>query len=243
MSDPYASGGVWWARIDFRDGQGERKKYLVLLSDCPETGDAVIAMTTSRGYRYHNQTASPCGCPEKSYYRIDAGQEPCFPETTYVQFTNTATLTRQDLAGFESRGTAEFLQTLDGERLRSILNCAKKSLDMTGRELQLVENQLKAFKLARKTPPKGQSVASPPPPSPLPPVGVAAVRRRYETICVQCRVEFVSLMGILEVDFMAVLAEKRPPPASFLESADTGFEMARELASTGCTCRLPGSAA
>lgn len=62
----------------------------------------------------------------------------------------------------DSRDKAGFLQALDGERLRSSLNCAKKSLDMEGRELQLVENQLKAFKLARRAPPKVQSVKAPP---------------------------------------------------------------------------------
>lgn len=222
MSSPYAAGSVWWCYVDFNDGEGERKKYFVFLSDCADNGEqAALAFTTSRGYRYHGQGESPCGCPANPCFRIEPGEEACFRDaTTFVQFDNTWLMVRPKIAMLESAGKAGFLQHLSEQRLRSILNCAKKSLDTPGRVLQLVDRTIKSLKPSRQTPPKGQPTVAVPS---FVSAEILSVRVRVQKRCGTCRDQLAGAMGVAEVEITRILAGG-DAPASFLADIGAGLD-------------------
>jgi hypothetical protein len=145
----YFVGSVWWLLKDFGDGHGERKKYCILLNSLLDEGDYFwAALTTSKAARYHGETASPCGCPSVPCYRIEPGQEPCFPERTWVQFDNTHPVSREILDDWRARGKAGFIQLLASDRIRSVMNCAVKSQDLVGRAVPFIRKTLKSLNAA-----------------------------------------------------------------------------------------------
>jgi hypothetical protein len=228
MSDSYAAGSVWWFRHDFGGDRGEIKKYCVFLSDCSVSGGALLAITTSRARRYHGQTASPCGYPDNPCYRIEPGEEACFPETTFVQFDNLRTFTRKELDGYEARGKAGYLQPLSEQRFRSILNCAKKSDDIPGSALQIIERTIKSLKPSRQTPPKGQPVAAPP----FVPTEILSMRVRVDARCTTCRATLAGLMEMTEAEISICLTGTVQLADRFLENLGAGFD----LLGTDCPC-------
>lgn len=237
MKDDYAAGSIWWWRRDFGDGRGPVKKYFVFLTDCTVTEPGLLAMTTSRGRRYHGQNASPCGYPTNPCFRIDEGQERCFSETTYVQFDNLVELTREQLASI----TSGFLQHMDPERLRALLNCAKRSDDIPGSAIAAIEATISSIvaahhadvkarrdrKAAAKAPMGRKSVAV---------HGVVAVREWYMESCQSCRIEFCDVTQVSDGELKSVFSGWKQPPPTFLADAELAFQMAAEASGDRCQC-------
>ncbi len=129
------------ANVDF--GDGVRKKYFVLLSECEnEAEHFVVAFTTSQ-QRYQGETTSQCGCPDLPCFRIDVGHEPCFSVKTWVQFDNVHPIQHARFQEMAKAG-ATFVHKLHPDRIRAVLNCAKKSKDIAGRDLSLIDRTLKS---------------------------------------------------------------------------------------------------
>jgi hypothetical protein len=224
MTDPYRAGAVWWANIDFKKGEGERKKYLVLLSDLVQPGDFVVwALTTSKGaQRYPGGTTAACGCPTCQYYRIEDYEEACFELTTWVQFDNAGQSSRSALDSARQNNTAGFIQMLAPEKIRAVLKCALQSRDVPKRDLAHVERAYKALNA-----PKPKPAAPPPPLS-----AMAKLKVRYESHGLKCRNEIEGLLKGTTNDLVGVLAEKTPQPERFMEEADEAFALISEQ----CQC-------
>lgn len=244
MTNPYAAGSVWWCLVDFRDGVEDRKKYFILLSDCLSSGElTAFAFTTSKGEKHYPKAvakASPCGCPEYSCFRIDRGQEACFTKPTWVQLHNVHAVNRAKLEQLVKEGKGGFLQSLEDNRFRSILNCANKSIDIEGWVLKLVDRTLKALNPSKQAtlpsklsaPPLALLSARAPTTSPE----ITAVRMRYEKRCLKCRAGFSELLEIAEEEVTAILSGLRPTPnKSFAADAETALDLVRPE----CACLVP----
>jgi len=127
------------------------------------------------------------------------------------------------------QGKAEFVQEIWGERFRSVLNCAKRSRDITKRDIERIDRTLKSLSAAAKA-----SAAKPTPvPVPKPPgpgatpavspasVGLEAVRVRLERCCTSCRSTFNELLGIANVELAKVFQARHRRPAN----TEAGFEL------------------
>lgn len=241
MTDPYVAGSVWWGRIDFGDGY-ERKKYFILLSDAPASGDqAAIAMTTSRGNRYPEMGAIACGCPKYSCCRIDNGLAPmCFPEDTWVQFTDeTRALSRARLDGLAKAGKAGFHGSLPEQQLRAILNCAARSLDIPRWALKLVELTHKAMSPARQP----VKTRTPPPSAQTAFIGggIMGISAQWNPFCTDCRERVAGAMQLTVGVIAGVLSGQRAEPDDFVKNAEYAFESLAESSSDGCTCSVSAS--
>jgi len=229
----YGAGAVWWGLLDFGDGAGDQKKYIVLLTDCEAEGELFLAaLATSKGDKRFGAGAwspSPCGCPDSNFFRIEAGQEDCFPVTTWVQVTHGGQLSRAKLDGMVKLGRAGFVQTLSSERTRSMLNCAKKSQDITKRDLERIDRALKARNPAKKTnPPK------PTTPVPLVSPEVASVRTRIDRCCARCRASLIELLDIGADKLGLILQGKEAPPDGFISNIEAGLGLLVEAGCASC---------
>lgn len=127
--------GAIWAHpeIDFNDGEGPRRKYFVLLSECENSTDQFVTVfTTSKGearYKGHVDP-SPCGCPRFQCYRLGPKDCPCFPIKTWLQYDNMNDLSLSVLQEEHAKNKIEFLCRMNENQIRSILNCAAKSQDI-----------------------------------------------------------------------------------------------------------------
>jgi hypothetical protein len=233
---PYCVGSVWWGLIDFKDGQGERKKYFVLLNDCLDAGEQfVAAITTSRVSRYPERTASPCGFPTYPCFRIDEDDEACFKEPTFVQFDNAFHIGQSGLDAHVRSDRAGFLQELARERTRSILNCAKKSIDIAKRDLELIGRTLKALSTAAK------AASAPGKAKPTTPTvrdsAIGDIDRRFRRCCLNCRSEFAGLMSVAEDGLAKILSGSTSSPPDFVRDAGLAFD----LIAAKCTCLVVAS--
>jgi len=222
MTLGYCAGAVWTGQIDFGDGTGERKKYFVLLNDCLDGEQFFVALTTSQT-RY-GETPSPCGCPNAPCYRIEPREVACFTVRTWIQFDNSGYLSRAGLENLTKEGKVTFLQMLDEDKIRSVLACAKKSLDIPRRNLALIDRTLREKLEQRKTTAEKKT----PIPTSLPSTAskeVLAVRAQFNQRCTSCRTEFVVLLGIAEADLVPIFLGSKPPPVSFLGDAEVGFAL------------------
>jgi hypothetical protein len=227
MTAGYSAGSVWWGRLDFRDGR-ERKKYFVLLNDISDENDLFIAaFTTSRATRYHGQTG-PCGCPDLPCYRIDAGQEKCFEFTTWIQYDNTILLTRAKLENVRKNGTGGFLQLLATDRIRAVMNCALKSIDLPGDDIERITKTLKAMKT--------KSAPAQPAKSPIPPSPIDVLWVDFERHDGDCRQKFYGLVQLSETEVTEIFSKSKTAPANFVEEATVAMELIRE----SCGCRAAG---
>lgn len=215
----YSAGAVWWGLPNF--GEGDTKKYFVLLTDEAEGELFLTAMTTSRGdkrYGMGARSASPCGCPASDFFRIEARQETCFPVTTWVQFDNAYEIGRTKLEDLVRQGRAGFEHMLSAERTRSMLNCAKRSLDIAKRDLERIDRALKARNPASKTSVRAAVLPAPPTDPQL-----EAARLRRGLYCGNCRSE---LDGLLKIDDLEMILQgKRQVPDGFFDTIETGFEL------------------
>lgn len=227
MTAGYSAGSVWWARLKFHGV--EHKKFLVLLNDV--SGDAdhfVAAITTSNAKRYHGQT-SACGCPEMQCYRIDERQEKCFEFTTWVQYDNTIPLTRAQLETARRDGKADFVQMLQEDRIRSVMNCALKSIDLPGDDIARITKTLKAMKT--------KSVPAQPAKSPIPPPSpIDVLRVEFERHDGDCRQNFYTLLELSQTQVTEIFSEAKPAPEKFIENAEVAFGLICE----NCACRAAG---
>lgn len=228
----YSAGAVWSTLIDFRKGAGEQKKYFVLLTDCEAAGEEFLfGMTTSQGDKHYDtaaRAASPCGCPDHNFFRIEAGQEACFPMTTWVQFTNGGHIGPQDLADLVKRGKAEFVQMLSPDRTRTLLNCAKKSQDILKRDLERIDRALKARNPVKKSPAPAPAKAAPPAQFVDP--AFRSAHARMDRYCDKCRTKLSDLIGINAPQLATILQGKEKAPDGFLANVETGFD----LIGSGC---------
>lgn len=223
----FDAGSIWWGLIDFDDGEGERKKYFVLLTACVNAGEqSCAALTTTKGdirYRAAARAQSPCGSPKSPCFRIDAGQVDCFPATTWVQFDNAYPISRAGLEKLAKDGRAAFIQALDEQRLRTLLNCAKKSTDIALRDLARIGQALKALGQPKTPAPPGTATSAPPSSGANSPM--LSTRDRIQRYCSDCRAEFVGLVGISATDLASILADSAKPPDDFMVNAEAGFEL------------------
>ncbi len=152
MSDKrFTAGAIWEGYFDFDDGVPGRRKYIILLNEIVDSSDYfAVAFTTSNEQRYRGETTKQCGCPDVSCYRVEKGQVSCFPTTTWVQFDNTYPARPAELEAREKAGKLKYLTHLPEGLLRAVLNCAKKSDDLSGALLGLIEKMLKRFDAAAK---------------------------------------------------------------------------------------------
>jgi hypothetical protein len=215
----FHAGSVWWGLIDFNDGEGERKKYFVLLTDCANDGEqSCVAITTSKGdtrYGAGARAQSPCGCPNLPCFRIEAAQESCFPATTWVQFDNAHAISRAGLEKLKKDGKADFVRTL--------LNCAKKCQDIAQRDLVRIDQTLKALNPTKKAAPP-LTVPKAHPSSGVDPE-IQSARKRIERYCADCHAEFIGLVGITATNLASILRGSTQPPNDFIENAQAGFEL------------------
>jgi hypothetical protein len=141
-----------------------------------------------------------------------------------IQFDNSGYLSRAGLENLTKEGKTAFLQMLDEDKIRSVLACAKKSLDIPRRNLALIDRTLRAKLTQRKTTAEKKT----PTPTSLPSTAskeVLAVRAQLNQRCTNCRTEFVVLLGIAEADLVSIFLGSKPPPASFLGDAEVGFAL------------------
>lgn len=237
MTDAYAAGHVWWLVMDFGKGRGDEEKFIVLLSDIKSTGEAsVFSFATSQARHYPTIGASPCGVPVGAEcYRIDAGQESCFPVMTFIQFNNAYRISRAGLDDYVSKGKAKAVQPLDAQRFHSLLRCAAQSQDLEGWMIELIRQTLAARIVASK------AAASSSKPKSSPPKGPAAyvrqdlmeLRMKLQKRCDSCRAEFAAILEMTQLDVTAVLTGSQPEPDRFLEDASAGLALAGER----CHCR------
>lgn len=158
----FTAGAIWEGYFDFNDGVPGRKKYVILLNDLIDSSDYfVVAFTTSNKERYGGETTKQCGCPDVPCYRLEKGQVACLPLTTWVQFDNTHPARPAELEAREKAGKLKYLLHLPEGLLRAVLNCAKKSDDLDGRLIGLVEKTLKKMDAAAKA---AKDAKQPPPP-------------------------------------------------------------------------------
>jgi len=222
MTVLHRAGGVWSGMFDFQKGAGLQKKFFVLLTNCVANGpDVLMAFATSKGVKQYAAGAmstSPCGCPSHSFFRIEAGQEPCFSVQTWIGFNNTRTITPTKLVAIQGSGDAVFEQMLADDRIRSMLRCATKSIDIAKRDIAVIEATLKPLVAAAKTAPK--------PPTPL-----ESIRGRYERRCTTCRASILGLMMISEVELVAICSGANPEPTGFIGDLEAGF-----AALDACAC-------
>jgi len=222
MSDPYGAGAVWQVKVDFKDGKGERPKYIVLLSNLVQPGDFfVAAFTTSQGEkRYLGETTLACGCPACQCFRIEPKQEACFPLTTWVQFDNLCPVEKAKLDSMEKEGRAVFLQMLAAERIRAVLRCALRSPDLAGKFSAQVSRSLKALNA-----PPAKALA----PSPL-----AKVKSALASHGPSCIEAFAACLKSTAEELSKILAEQAPQPDKFLEEAEVALQLVAE------DCQCPG---
>lgn len=220
----YKAGAVWEGWIDFNDSEGERKKYFVLLSDCDSSEQAFAALTTSRGDKRYGIAArgqSPCSAT-LSFFRIDAHQEKCFPADTWVEFGNGGYQSRERLERLKVDGYAAFVQALSDERIRSLLNCAKKSEDIVKRDIERIDRALKARAPVKKPP----LPAKPPTAPPLfVSTEILAVRVVIGGFCIGCRTNIAGLMGHSDTDLTAILNGEKAPTKDFVTEAEAGIDV------------------
>lgn len=232
----YSAGAVWWALIDFGDGQGKRKKYLILLTDCEAADEQfVVAMATSKGDRRYLASArspSPCA-PNHIFFRIEERQEACFPATTWVPFDNVCYIGKMGLDERTRQEMAGFVQSLSPERTRALLNCAKKSEDIPNRDLARIDRALKARNPSKKTPPSGPTPKAPPAPAVDP--ALESARALMEQSCGKCRVKLMD-----EVPEVATVMEgKAKAPDGFLGEFKLWFEIVVSECDTCSKCACP----
>lgn len=231
MTDPYRAGSVWWVLVDFGQSRGEQEKFIVLLIDCLSNGDRSVGVfTTSQDRHYPGMGAAPCGCPKWQCYRIDPGQEACFTKPTFVQFDNGFPINR---AGFGDRakiGKARYLQALAEVRFRSILKCAKDSVDLEGWAITLIEKTLKSLTPATPPAPSPKPKALTPPP--FVSNEILSMRVRVEARCGPCRAELAGAMMMTEVAISRILTGLDLPASGFLGDLGAGLD----ALGTDCSC-------
>lgn len=140
-------GVVWSIRWDFGDGKADRLKYFVVLNDCDDaTQPIVAAFTTSQGVkRYGNGVDSGRQCGDDDpWFRLEAGKLTLFNDASWVQFDNLLIrngrpLTLAELHAAEASGSARMLLAIPEELLMSLLRCASHSLDIEGVWLKQIE--------------------------------------------------------------------------------------------------------
>lgn len=171
-------------------------------------------------------SAAPCGCPKWQCYRIDPGQEACFPKPTFVQFDNGFPINRKGLDDLAKAGKARYVQPLAEVRFRSILKCAKDSVDLEGWAIVLVESTLKALTPAKPATP---AVTSTKPKATTPPPFVSSeilsMRVRVEARCEACRTILADLMTMTEAAISRVLTGMDKPADGFLGELGAGLEI------------------
>jgi len=147
MTAQFCAGAVWEVLHDFKKGEGPQKKYVVLLNDCLQATDRFFcAFATSKGLKHFPvQTAKPCGAPDHAYFRIDPTEENCFPDQTWVVFSNIIVLSKQELEQRAAHAIGSFKQMLKEDRIRSVLNCATKADDVDGHVEEAIKQTVTAM--------------------------------------------------------------------------------------------------
>jgi len=121
------------------------------------------------------------------------------------------------------QGKAEFVQMLSPERTRSLLNCAKKSVDIAKRDLERIDLALKARNQSRKTPPSGPTTKAPPAPPEAP--ALKSARARMDRYCKDCRPKFIDMVGVKAPELATILDGKVKTPEGFLGDIEAGFDL------------------
>lgn len=233
MSDKHFAGAVWWALIDFGDGEGEQKKYVILLNDCAQGETAFAALATSRGRRFQDQPTSECLCPKYPAYRIDSGKVSCFIVDTWVQFNKGRSVTRAILDQRTKDGKAGFILALDEHWVHAILNCAIASDDVPG-------SLTKAMKLAKKARSERAKLAkksgatTPVQVTPKVDADILSVKARYEERCMDCRSNFAMLLEVSEEEVGHFLSGAKDTPLNFTTSAADAFAVLDDVKCAAC---------
>lgn len=225
----FEAGSIWKATVDFGVGDGVRDKFFVLLnswSDSPK--HLLAAFTTSNSARYSaRETSKQCGCPAAPCYRVEVGQVTCFPVKTWIQFDNVHPTRPDALEQRRAAGTAKHLLDLPTDLLFSVLHCAKKSNDLTGEKLAMIETTLKRLEQererARKAKPPTKASAPPPPPSPPSSALTIESLRTELARCGKCEAELCDLLGIPVEDLVSGLAG--PLDERFVAEIHAGVEL------------------
>lgn len=229
MSDYFLAGSVWWSYLDFDDGRGPTKKYFVFLSNCTnDGGQGAIALTTSRTNRYPEaDSSSPCS-PRYSAFRIKKGEETCFPDETWVQFNNTRAVSQAGLEKAIANGVVGYHGKLAEQRLRAILNCARKAIDIEGWAAKLAERTLKNMPSSQAAP---RAIAAP-----IVASGIVEIQAWYDAACNGCRIQFCELTMVSMTQLSRVFARATIPPDTFLADAALAVGMVRDASGDSCTC-------
>jgi hypothetical protein len=137
-------GDLFSIKINFENDERERLKYLVILNTPKPEGLLVFAFTTSKGAsRYKGETSAQCGCPKPPCYRIDPPQVLFFVEKTWVQFDNVKAVKSDLVQEFLKQSEARHIAEMPDDRIRSIVNCARKSVDIEKRYLEPIDLSMK----------------------------------------------------------------------------------------------------
>jgi len=188
-------------------------------------------MTTSKGEKRYGVTANgpPCGCPSASCYRIDQGQEPCFDLPTWVQYDNIFAPTQSDLEEQRKAGKVEFIQMLSPDRVRSVMNCAVKSIDLEGRHIEQIKKTLGAMKVKASGTAQAPKLTQAKTP-------LDSVLEHLASHGQPCRRNFCELADISEVELADIMAESKVKPNKLDLEAAT---LAMQLVAESCTCNAP----
>lgn len=208
-------GAIWAIEHDFGDGQGPRKKYVVILTSPPRT---FVAFTTSKARRFHDQGSSPC-LSKDAAFRIAVGWVKSFGLETYVSFKNIRETTEEFLVA----KNGSFLEILKEDQIRAIQNCAKNSDDVEGIVLKAIERTQKAM--------NAQSKAQATQTSPHP---LALYQPRFGAYCLDCRLLLVGLLYHSEAQVAAFLSGTAVAPQRFETNLKEALQMIDETDCSTC---------
>src|SRR5262245_6007279 len=110
-ADAPEAGDVWHLEGKIFPNDKSRAKFFVVLNTPTVDENFVCAFVTSEGKRYFNETSAQCSCPSLSCFRIDIGQETCFPKQTWVQFDNVRELSRASWVTLVGTSQLRFVQS------------------------------------------------------------------------------------------------------------------------------------
>jgi hypothetical protein len=141
--DDLEAGCVWYGAFSWgKSGQTDKKFFVNLTDHLSTDGTLVLALTTSRGFRYNGESTAQC-TPALSCFRIDVGQECCFDRTTWVQFHNVLDLPIASAEKLRAAG-ARCVHRIAEERTRAILKCALSARQLEQYRIDRVAATLKA---------------------------------------------------------------------------------------------------
>jgi hypothetical protein len=128
-------------RFEFKDG-GQSPKLFVVLNDPTQTDPGLVLRTTSKD---KGRRLGPGCFSKEGYYVVPAGHD-WFRDTTWVLLEVYEYDFKRELTE-HFKGNLETKSSLREETLRAIINCLKRTEDITSYHLTILAKSEKAVKV------------------------------------------------------------------------------------------------